>query len=107
MKESFVEAVEKAINQVVNLFQANPKGFWNERDLHWILFHYLNQQEIFQGKQATDLIRAEFPTRAIYKAEKTARGHYDLAILQPESLAIPNASGIAPGGRWGADLRSV
>ena len=107
MKESFAEDVEKAINQVVNIFQANPKRFWNKRDLLWILFHYLNQQEIFQDKQATDFIRAEFPTRAMYQAKKTARGHYDLAILQPESLAIPNVSGMAPWAPWGEYLSLV
>ncbi len=63
MEEQFIEAVNKAIGQVVLDFQGDPTRYWNERDIHWSLFHYLKQQEIFQQNYITELIRAEFPTR--------------------------------------------
>jgi hypothetical protein len=98
-----VEAVEKAIDQVVVTFQENTNRYWNERDLHWLLFHYLSKQEIFDNKQAIDLIRAEFPTRNKYKEDKQknpSRGHYDLAILNEESLASSDVRNMTPQASW-------
>ena len=47
MEEQFIEAVDKAIEQVVLDFQGNPSRYWNERDIHWNLFHHLKQQGLF------------------------------------------------------------
>lgn len=88
MDEQFLEATERAIDQVVSDFQNEPNKFWNERDIHWSLFYYLKQQEVFQRHYATELIRAEFPTLGKYGKEgKEARGHFDLVILDPASVA--------------------
>lgn len=88
MDEQFLEATERAIDQVVSDFQNEPNRFWNERDIHWSLFYYLKQQEVFQRHYATELIRAEFPTLGKYGKEgKEARGHFDVVILDPVSVA--------------------
>lgn len=80
-----MEAVEKAIAMVVSDFQKYPERFWNERDVHWILFYYLKHQRVSEEAYPTELIRAEFPTRKVFPGKKPARGHYDLVILDAES----------------------
>jgi len=109
MEEQFIEAVNKAIGQVVLDFQGDPTRYWNERDIHWSLFHYLKQQEIFQQNYITELIRAEFPTRKKYREEggKPARGHYDLVVLEPASLATPAVCEMSPWAPWGEYLELV
>ncbi len=109
MEEQFIEAVDKAIGQVVLDFQDNPTRYWNERDIHWNLFRYLKQQEIFQQNYITELIRAEFPTRKKYREEggKPARGHYDLVVLEPESLAAPAVCEMPPWAPWDEYLLQV
>ena len=44
MDEQFVEATERAIDQLISDFQTEPNRFWNERDIHRSLFCYLKQQ---------------------------------------------------------------
>ncbi len=102
MEAQFIEAVDKAIGQVVFDFQGDPTRYWNERDIHWNLFHYLKQQGIFQKNYITELIRAEFPTRVEYREvdRKPARGHYDLVVLEPASLAAPAVCEMAPWAPW-------
>lgn len=107
MQEKIVSAVEKAIDQLITTFQDNPKRGWNERDLHWLLFHYLRQQEIFTEKQAIKLIRAEFPTSMKPSDKRSARGHYDLVILNTESLETPVIAAMEPWDPWGPFLDSV
>ena len=107
MEEQFIEAVDKAIGQVVLDFQDDPTRYWNERDIHWNLFHYLKQQGIFQKNYITELIRAEFPTRAKYGGRKPARGHYDLVVLAPASLAAPAVCEMSPWAPWGEYLELV
>ena len=101
MEKEFVEAIERAITHLVTDFQGQTTRFWNERDMHWCLFHYLKQDPLFQCGYGTELIRAEFPTRAVYIAEKVgARGHYDLVILNPTSLSSPPVSELPPWASW-------
>lgn len=85
MEKEFVEAVEGAVEHIINDFQNQPDRFWNERDIHWCLFHYLKLDSAFLRDYGTELIRAELPTEAVYPEKNgTARGHYDLTILDPE-----------------------
>lgn len=72
--------------------------------MHWLLFHYLRQQEIFTEKQAIKLIRAEFPTN---KPDSPARGHYDLVILKNETLEIPAVANMEPWDPWAKFLDSI
>lgn len=107
MEEQFVEAVERAINHVATDFQSKPDRFWNERDMHWCLFYYLKQEGIFQKRYATELIRAEFPTIKTFGEGRPARGHYDLVVLQPNSIATEVVRKLKPWTPWGEYLPLV
>ncbi len=102
MEEQFIEAVAKVIKQVVFDFQRDPSRHMNERDIHWNLFHCLKQQGVFQQNCVTELIHAEFPTRAKYKGGegRSARGHYDLVALDPVSLNAPAVREMSPWDPW-------
>jgi hypothetical protein len=93
MGKEFVEATDRAIARLVADFQAQPPRFWDERDIHWYLFHYLKLDPVFLRDYGTEPIRAEFPTRRVYtEGAKPARGHYDLVILDPTSVTSPPVS---------------
>jgi hypothetical protein len=78
-------AVESAIEKVVQEFQREPNRFGNERDIHWLLFHYLQVDKSWNVENPGRLIRAEYPTRKIYQEKHRGRGHYDLVVLDSES----------------------
>ena len=108
MGKQFVEATESAINQVVSDFQNEPDRFWNERDVHWSLFYYLKQQHVFQRRYAAELIRAELPTLGKYGKEgRLARGHFDLVILDPDSVAAEAVRNLKPWTDWDVYLPLV
>ena len=108
MDKQFVEATERAINQVVSDYQNDPDRFWNERDVHWSLFCHLKQQEVFQRRYATELIRAELPTLGKYGKEgRLARGHFDLVILDPDSVATEAVRNLKPWADWDVYLPLV
>ncbi|MBI4201227.1 MAG: hypothetical protein HY531_02930 [Chloroflexi bacterium] len=84
---SYELALGRAIEKLVSDFQGQRERWWSERDLHWSLFYYLKQEPSAPEPYPTDYIRAEFPT---VKKYPSSRGHYDLAILDPISLAQPD-----------------
>jgi len=95
----FVEAVKKASSNLVADFQGQPGNFRNERDMHCALFHYLKQEYFLERNYyGTELVHAEFPTHAKYGEKRTARGHYDLVILDPNSAT--NVRGLPPWTTW-------
>ena len=103
MEKDFVEAINRASAHLVADFQGQTSRFWNERDMHWYLFHCLKQDPVFLHDYGTELIRAEFPTRAMYREEKQkapGRGHYDLVVLDPTSLTSPPISELPPWASW-------
>lgn len=101
MEKEFVEATDRAIARLVADFQVQPTRFWNERDIHWYLFHYLKLDPVFLCDYGAELIRAEFPTRRVYTEDaKPARGHYDLVILDPTSVTNPPVSQLLPWAPW-------
>lgn len=101
MGKEFVEAIERAIVRLVVDFQGQTSRFWNERDIHWYLFHHLKQDPVFQCDYGTEPIRAEFPTRAVHTEGKVAaRGHYDLVILDPTPLTSSPVSELPPWASW-------
>lgn len=103
MEKQFVKAVDEAIKQVIRDFQSDSNRYWNERDMHWSLFRHLKNQAVFQQNYKSGIIRAEFPTRKVYrKGEKggRARGHYDLVVLDPESLNKPAVRAMTPWTPW-------
>lgn len=93
-------AAETAIAMVVSDFQNNPERFWNERDVHWILFYYLKNQRASEEAYPTQLIRAEFPTRKVFPGKKPARGHYDLVILDTDSYFKPEVQNMKSEASW-------
>jgi len=107
MGERFVEAIEKAVTKLVTDFQSYPDRFWNERDLHWSLFHYLKQEGAVQEDYVTQLFRAEFPTLKKFGTKSPARGHYDLVILEPESYNNPAVQRMKAQDSWDDFLRLV
>jgi hypothetical protein len=101
MEKEFVEATDRAIALLVADFQTQPSRFWDERDIHWYLFHYLKLDPVFLCDYGTESIRAEFPTRQVYtEGARPARGHYDLVILDPTSLTSPPVSQMPPWATW-------
>ena len=103
----FVEDMERAIAKVVTDFQAYPNRFWNERDLHWSLFYYLKQEQVVQETYVTQLIRAEFPTVKKFGEKTPARGHYDLAVLDPQSYGSAVVQSMKAQDPWDEYLRLV
>ena len=97
-------AAKKAINKVVDNFQNYPTRFWNERDIHWSLFYYLEQANIIRENYTTQLIRAEFPT---LKGFGGARGHYDLVIINYESFNRPEVQSMNQQISWKDFLSSI
>lgn len=94
------EVVVNAITNIINDFQANPSRFWNERDIHWSLFHYLKQRQASGEAYPTQLIRAEFPTLKVFQGSKPARGHYDLVIINAESNNNPEIQNMEAQTPW-------
>jgi hypothetical protein len=78
-------AVESAIEKVVQDFQRDPNRVWNEREINWLLFHYLQLEKSCAQEYPAQLIRAEFPTLKVFKEGHQGRGHYDLVVLDSES----------------------
>lgn len=104
MGEQLIEAVEKAIDQLVADFQRNPDRSWNERDMHWSLFYYLKHEEVIEEAYVTQLIRAEFPTLNKFDG---ARGHYDLVVLDYESYNSPDVQAMKAETSWDEFLPKI
>ena len=107
MELQYVEAVERAINQLVADFQRYTDRFWNERDLHWSLFYYLKQEGVIHEIYTTELIRAEFPTVKAFGEKNPARGHYDLVVLDPQSYRSETVQSMKAQDSWDKFLKLV
>jgi len=106
-KSSSDTSVNKAISRLVVGFQANPKRFWNERDIHWSLFYYLKQESVCGEAYPTELMRAESPTLKVFEGKRPARGHYDLVIYERESYFQPEVQNMKPQAPWQRYLELV
>jgi hypothetical protein len=104
MGHESVVGIERAIEKVVADFQGNLDRSWNERDIHWSLFHYLKQEGAIRESYPTQLIRAEFPTVERFDG---ARGHYDLAILDPASYSSEVVQRMKAWAPWDEYLKLV
>jgi len=102
-----IKAVENATTKLVVNFQNNAERFWNERDIHWSLFHYIKQGKTINEAYPTELIRAEFPTRKVFQGNKPARGHYDLVILNAESYSNPEVQNMRSQAPWEDYLKLI
>jgi hypothetical protein len=87
------EAVDEAIDELVDSFRANPYLHRVEHSLHLHLYELLTNRKFFSGPQPigktghrTQLIHKEWPeTRP--RPDKGGRGNFDFAILAPAQLA--------------------
>lgn len=102
-----VEAIQRAIDQVVAEFQQHPHKLWNERYLHWSPFHYIKQQGVVSEAYYTQLIRAKFPTQKIFSKRRPAREHYDMVILDSDPYLIPEVQYMERKGNLGDFLNSI
>jgi hypothetical protein len=100
MGNTLINAIEGTIVKLVGDFQGNPGRFWNERDMHWSLFYYLEQEGVIQETYVTQLIRAEFPTFKKFGEQRPARGHYDLAVLDLQSYNSEAAQTMEARASW-------
>lgn len=97
-----IEKIERCINSMGEKFIKWPYNFFTESDAHSFLYYYIFRSAhsslkklypTFDEPIETVLIHREYPT--IYKflrkdmviSQKGRRGHYDLAILNPEFVA--------------------
>ncbi|MEW6033513.1 MAG: hypothetical protein AB1603_01505 [Chloroflexota bacterium] len=100
-------ALLKAIDQVVADFQVGLKKSWNERDLHWCLFYHLKDNGDIREEYPTQLIRAEFPTWEYREKARRTRGHYDLVVLDRESVVGDKVKELDFDAEWDEWLPSV
>lgn len=107
MGQQVIEATKRAIAKVVEDFQGDSDRFWNERDIHWNLFHHLKQEEVIKEKYTTQLIRAEFPTLKKFDERNGNRGHYDLVVLDPQSYSKPVVQNMDPDTPWDDFLNEI
>lgn len=102
--------VEDAIRKLVNRFKGRAFNFFTECDIHSYLYHCLYRQDIAKLYPTKDgnnalLLHREYPTffrfrrvkkgnRHVFQAgdPRAPRGHYDLAVLNPEFLLRNNVS---------------
>ena len=95
------QAVRKAICKTINKFREQPYYFFTESDIHSYFYHSLYSSEFTVKKDHREfyLIHREYPTNFRYEKDKMlvasyrpkeagikegARGHYDIAVLNPE-----------------------
>ena len=101
------EGIRRVTDRLVGDFQRSANRWWNERDLHWALFHYLKQEKVVEEEHITQLIRAEFPTVKEFGQKNPARGHYDLVVLDAASLNAPGVRDISMSAPWQSFLDQV
>jgi hypothetical protein len=97
-KRQLVNIVDSSINDLVRTFQKDPYFFYTENDLHCYLYHEIYSKLLPEGWQCRTkdrrlsiLLHKEYPTKQRYSAKglkenvpRGARGHFDLAIWNPE-----------------------
>jgi hypothetical protein len=107
MSDAVQAALQNAISNVVDDFQTDGERFWEERDIHWSLFHYLKQEPTCGEDYPTQLIRAEFPTLKRFGSTKPTRGHYDLVILDANTYFSPEIQAMRAQDSWGEFLSKI
>lgn len=100
-------AIENAVSKIVIDFQSDANRFWNERDIHWSLFHYLKQEPECNEKYPTQILRAELPTLKVFEGVKPARGHYDLVVLDSDSYLRRDVQEMKAQASWQEFLESI
>jgi len=109
-KEDLNDAVWGAINKTINKFREHPYYFFTESDIHSYFYHALYSSE-YEVPTADNkriyCIHREYPTNFRYKksellnidfkepykleGESGSRGHYDMAVLDPDFIKNINS----------------
>ncbi len=104
------DAVWRAINKTINKFREHPYYFFTESDIHSYFYHalYSSDHEVstIDGKRIY-CIHREYPTNFRYKKSELlnknfkkpydlknklgSRGHYDIAVLDPDFIKNVNS----------------
>jgi len=106
------KAVWKAINKTINKFRKHPDYFFTESDIHSYFYYALylsDHKELNLNAHEKDIycVHREYPTNFRYKKKELlddaiskphdlikklgSRGHYDMAILDPEFIKNANS----------------
>jgi hypothetical protein len=98
-KDQLVKITEKSILNLIKTYRKTPYLFYTESDLHAFLYNQIFNnfplnQWLCKTSNKTEglLIHREYPTKERYSRkllkeglEKGSRGHFDLAIWNPET----------------------
>ena len=109
-REDLNDEVWRAINKTINKFREHPYYFFTESDIHSYFYHalYSTQHEVSTtDKKRIYCIHREYPTNFRYNKKKLldntiskpcelegelgSRGHYDMAILDPDFIKNINS----------------
>ena len=109
-KKEINDAVWKAINKTINKFREHPYYFFTESDIHSYFYYalYSRKHEVSTiDKKRIYCIHREYPTNFRYKKsellnedfkepykledESGSRGHYDMAVLDPDFIKNVNS----------------
>jgi len=109
-KKVLNDSVWKAINRTINKFREHPYYFFTESDIHSYFYHalYSSKHEVLtEDKKRIYCIHREYPTNFRYKKsellkedftepydlseKKGNRGHYDMAVLDPDFIENINS----------------
>ena len=98
IESSFSQLVSDGIRKTVNKFREHPCIFFSEMDLHSYLYHCLYTTKLEARTKdgvITSCLHKEYPTNFRYSKEtmedygltkQGIRGHFDLAILDPQFI---------------------
>ena len=95
------EDLESRIQKLISKFMNEPKFFYSESDMQCYLYHLLYENPVLQkdyftkGGVKTSILHNEYQTYGTYvkenkllkKSERGRRGHFDLVILDPDSVS--------------------
>lgn len=103
-KTTLEEKTWDAVRKTINKFRENPYFFFTESDIHSYFYHcmYNSTFEVKKNNKRIYLVHREYPTNYRYSKktlttsgvenpdyidkenERTSRGHYDMAVINPD-----------------------
>lgn len=94
-EESILHHVNKSINKLIEFYQESPEDFLNEAELHFLLFHFLAENEEFikqikfkhceNGRLLNPMIKT---INEYWNKDRTKKspGNFDIGIFNPHAL---------------------
>ena len=100
--DPYQQQIEETIKTITNQFHRKPHNFFNEHEFHQYCYHvfyskkeFSKQYTTLDGKK-TNILKPEYPSIARFSRKRIeidpvgVRGHYDMAILNPEFIQNNN-----------------